>query len=92
MTTAPVPVGPRPPLPDRDARLRDAAIRLEAGFLKEMLSAAGLGRAPTGFGGGSGEDQFSSFLLEGEALQMAKAGGIGLAESLFQALKSHDAG
>lgn len=75
----------------RDARLRDAAERLEAGFLKEMLSAAGLGRAPAGLGGGAGEDQFSSFLLEEQALRLAKAGGIGLAEALFESLKARDA-
>ena len=85
-----------PPLPGstspRDARLRDAAERLEAGFLKEMLSAAGLGRAPSAFGGSEGEDQFASFLLDEQALRLAKAGGIGLAESIFDSLKARDAG
>ncbi len=74
----------------RDARLRDAAQRLEAGFLKEMLQSAGLGRAPSAFGGGEGEDQFSSFLLDEEALRMTKAGGIGLAQSIYESLKAHD--
>ena len=85
---------PSPPTPDpaRDARLRDAAQRLEAGFLKEMLSAAGLGHAPSAFGGGEGEDQFSSFLLDEQAQRLAKAGGIGLAESIYESLKARDAG
>ena len=79
------------PVPLREARLRDAALRLEAGFLKEMLSAAGLGRVPSTLGGGAGEDQFASFLLEEQALRLARAGGIGLAESLFQSLAARDA-
>jgi Rod binding domain-containing protein len=88
----PAPVSPIPPPTDtaRDARLRDAAVRLEAGFLKEMMAAAGLGRTPDAFGGGAGEDQFASFLLEEQAHRLARAGGVGLAESLFQALKARD--
>ncbi|EYD73886.1 flagellar protein FlgJ, putative [Rubellimicrobium mesophilum DSM 19309] len=78
--------------PSRDARLRDAAQRLEAGFLKEMLSAAGLGHAPSSFGGEEGEDQFSSFLLDEQALRLARSGGIGLAESIYESLKARDAG
>ena len=90
-----IPTAPAPqPALDtsRDARLRDAAQRLEAGFLKEMLSAAGLGHAPSAFGGGEGEDQFSSFLLEEEALRLTQAGGIGLAQSIYESLKARDDG
>lgn len=71
----------------RDAALHAAAEKLEATFLAEMLKAAGLGRARQGFGGGAGEEQFSSFLLQAQAEEMVKTGGIGLAESLYQALK-----
>ena len=67
--------------------LRQAAIELEATFIAEMLKHAGLGEAPEGFGGGAGEDQFASFLRLEQARQMAHAGGIGLAEALFEALK-----
>lgn len=70
-----------------DAKLRDAAIRLEASFLAEMLKGAGFGAARDAFGGGAGEEQFTSFLREQQALEMARTGGIGLAESLFEALK-----
>lgn len=88
---ADLPPVPPPAEPGRDARLRDAALRLEASFLKEMLGAAGLGRTAAGPGGGGpGEDQFASFLLEAQALRLAQAGGIGLAESLFEALKARD--
>jgi flagellar protein FlgJ len=71
----------------RDKALREAAEKLEATFLAEMLQAAGLGESRTGFGGGAGEDQFASFLVQAQAEEMVKAGGIGLAESIFEALK-----
>lgn len=79
------PAGPMPSLQDR--ALRDAAEKLEAGFLSEMLTAAGLGKTSEHFGGGAGEDQFTSFLVQEQALQMVKAGGIGLAETIFNSLK-----
>lgn len=92
MTTIPALPAPRstPTLPDyvqADARLRDAAQKLEATFLAEMLKSAGLGAAPKAFGGGTGEDQFASFLREAQAREMVESGGIGLAQSLFEALK-----
>ena len=70
-----------------DVALRQSAQKLEAVFLAEMLKAAKLGEVPDAFGGGTGEEQFNSFMREAQADQMVKAGGIGLAESLFQALK-----
>ncbi len=76
-----------PTATDRDTRLMDAAHELEASFLAEMLKSAGLGETPDGFGGGAGEDQFGSFLRLEQARAMAEAGGIGLAQSLFEALK-----
>jgi Rod binding domain-containing protein len=73
--------------PVKDAALLDAAQRLEASFLAEMLKSAGLGSSSSEFGGGAGEDQFSSFLIQEQAMQMVRAGGIGLTESLFNSLK-----
>lgn len=67
--------------------LREAAVRLEATFLAEMLKAAGLGQTRDEFGGGSGEDQFATFLVQRQAEHIARAGGIGLAETFFNALK-----
>ncbi|AZV80137.1 flagellar biosynthesis protein FlgJ [Parasedimentitalea marina] len=67
--------------------LRQAATQLEATFLAEMLKSAGMGESRETFGGGSGEDQFSTFLIRAQAEQMAQAGGIGLAESLYHSLK-----
>ncbi len=74
------------PLSD-DARLREVAEQLEAGFLAEMLKSAGLGATRGEFGGGAGEEHFSSFLIQAQAREMVQAGGIGLAESLFEAMK-----
>lgn len=70
-----------------DWRLRDVAQALEATFLAEMLKSAGFGAARDAFGGGMGEDQFASFLRAEHARALTDRGGIGLAESLFHALK-----
>lgn len=67
--------------------LHKAAQQLEAGFLAEMLKSAGLGKPVEAFGGGVGEEQFASFLRQAQAEEMVKSGGIGLAESLYHALK-----
>lgn len=89
MTTIPatVPLKSAPIMPPQDAALFEAAQNLEAAFLAEMLQSAGLGQSSESFGGGAGEDQFSSFLVQEQARHMVKAGGIGLAQSLFEALK-----
>ena len=77
-----------PNVPDKtDARLMEAAQQLEATFLAEMLKSAGVGEPRDMFGGGAGEEQFSSFLRQAQSEEMVKAGGIGLAEHLFEALK-----
>jgi hypothetical protein len=83
----PTPLAPpagRPP-PDT-AALRHLAEEMEAAFLGEMLGHAGLGESRESFGGGIGEEQFGSFLRQEQAAAMVRAGGIGLAESLFRAL------
>lgn len=82
------PTGPQvAALSPKDLALREAAQKLEANFLAEMLKSAGLGESRGEFGGGMGEDQFSSFLVQEQAMAMVRAGGIGLTENLFQALK-----
>ena len=70
-----------------DMKLLDAAKKLEATFLAEMLKSAGFGKSRESFGGGVGEDQFSSFLIREQADEMVEAGGIGLAQALFEAMK-----
>jgi len=77
----------REPVPKySNANLMEVARSMEAAFLAEMLKSMGFGEQPEGFGGGAGEDQFASFMREEQAKQMTKAGGIGLAQSLFEAM------
>lgn len=91
----PIPVMPaavppsRPPLaPNDDARLRDAARQLEATFLSEMLKSAGFDTARGDFDDGGMSDGFASFLRDAQAGEIVEAGGIGLAEALFHAMKA----
>lgn len=77
---------------ERDQALWSAAQKLEATFLAEMLKSSGLGEVNDSFGGGIGEEQFASFLRGAQADNMVQAGGIGLAESIFQSLKETDRG
>lgn len=70
----------------RNGPLWQLARDLEANFLAEMMKSAGVGKARDAFGGGSGEDQFSSFLVREYADATARAGGIGLRESIYRAL------
>ena len=76
--------------PKRDQALWIAAQKLEATFLAEMLKTVGLGAPRESFGGGEGEEQFASFLRQAQADLMVQASGIGLAPSLFEALKQRD--
>lgn len=80
------PVGAMTPQQDK---LWQAAQKMEANFLAEMLKSTGFGAARESFGGGAGEDQFASFLRQAHAENMVDAGGIGLSERLFEALKEH---
>ncbi len=77
-----------------DASRRDQLLAkaksLEAAFLSEMLSHAGLEASEGPFSGGIGEDQFASFLREAQAKSIVEHGGIGLAEHLFQSLVKKD--
>lgn len=88
---------PNDPGPRDLAALRARAAELEAVFLAEMLGHAGLGHAGLGegaggFGGGIGEAQFASFLRQEQATAMVRAGGIGLAESIFRAMSAGGTG
>lgn len=83
------------PLPAQSATRRTELLRqksqeMEAAFLAEMLSFAGLGAvaddADSSFSGGIGEQQFASFLRQEQAKLMVQKGGIGLAEQIFQSL------
>lgn len=78
------------PAATKNPELMKAAQELETAFLAEMLSAAGLGTSRDSFGGGAGEDQFASFLAREQARVMVQAGGIGLSESIYDALKERE--
>ena len=83
-------LGPPSPRPaEEQARLealREVAIDFEAVFLAQMLDHAGLGKTPEAFGGGVGEDAFRGQLVAEQGKAMARTGGIGLAEHLFEAM------
>lgn len=72
----------------RDTEAQAAAEAFEAAFLAEMLKGSGLNAMPSGFGGGAGEEAFASLLTDEYARLMAARGGIGLAERVYQILKS----
>lgn len=70
-----------------EQELHQKAKDLEASFLSEMLKYTGVGKPRESFGGGAGEEQFSSFLCDEYARIMTEAGGIGLAETIFRSLQ-----
>lgn len=78
-------------LPPEQRPLYEAAKKLEASFLAEMLKSAGLGAIESEFSGGAGEEQFASFLRQAQADKIVQGGGLGLAENLFQALLKRQA-
>ena len=55
-------------------------------FVAEMLSHAGLDASKGEFGGGEGEDAFSSFLTRAYAESIAASGRFGLSEAIVRAL------
>jgi Rod binding domain-containing protein len=72
--------------PAREAALRETARAFEASFLAEMLGHAGVGASAPGFDGGPGEEAFRGMMVAEQARLMTEAGGIGLAETIFQAM------
>ena len=87
MIAFPPPTDPAPKPAPNLLHLRAKAQALEAAFLSEMLAHAGLDGPKGAFGGGEGEDHFQSFLRQAQAEAMAKRGGIGLGEQIFNLLK-----
>ncbi len=79
--------------PDRAERieiLKETAKAFEAAFLAEMLKNTGLGKSRDSFGGGAGEDAFSSMLVTQQADLLAENGGVGLAEHIFNSLAARE--
>jgi len=73
--------------PDRHAALKSAAKAFESSFIAEMLKSAGLGKTRDSFGGGAGEDAFSSLLVNSQADKISERGGFGLAESILRSME-----
>ncbi|MEY8880381.1 chemotaxis protein chel [Donghicola sp. XS_ASV15] len=74
----------------RVLEMRKTAQKLETSFATEMLKAAGVGKQFSNMGGGIGEEQLSSFLVEMQANAMVEAGAFGLTEALLQSLIKMD--
>lgn len=70
----------------RDNQMRNASHEIEASFLSTILNATNPSTSSSFFGGGIGEEQFKSFLVNAQASVISESGAIGLAESLFQSL------
>ena len=70
-----------------DAKFLEAAQRLEALFLSELLKPAEAGSI-AGDSVNSNVSQFASMLTDATADSIAGAGGLGLAETLFRAMVS----
>lgn len=76
----------------KDKAMREAANEFEAVFLAEMLSHTSLGDTSETFGGGAGEDAFGSLMTREWANQLTARGGIGLSETIYQALVARGGG
>ncbi len=76
----------------RAEALLEVAKAFEASFLAEMLKASGMGKSRSEFGGGAGEEAFSSMMVDEQAALMVERGGIGLSESIFNSLWAREFG
>lgn len=74
-----------------EARMLETARAFEASFLADVLENSGINAMPDSFGGGAGEDAFSSLLTREYGRLLAERGGVGLAEQVFELLKQRSA-
>ena len=81
-----IPPKPAPDATDKTTELFRLSQELEANFLAEMLKSSGINKTAESFGGGAGEDAFSSMLTQQYASKMAGQGGVGLAEHIYKSL------
>lgn len=85
-----------PPARDKTTEADAAALRaaeaFETSFLAEMLKESGINEASQAFGGGAGEEAFSSFLTEQYAAKLAGRAELGLSQRIFEALKARGTG
>lgn len=71
---------------DPDHQLKIAK-EFETSFLAEMLKHTGINKTSETFGGGAGEDAFSSMLNDAYANALVESGGIGIAELVYNSMK-----
>lgn len=69
--------------PDPNRKVAEA---FEASFLTEMLKHSGVNKTSESFGGGAGEDAFSSMLNDAYANTISKSGGIGIADLVYRSI------
>lgn len=75
------------------ARARQTAQEFEAQFLAQMISYMFEGIETDGlFGGGSGEEMFRSLMFDEFGKTLARAGGIGLADSVQREILKYQEG
>jgi len=73
--------------PDNLEEIKTTAKDFEAVFISQMMSHMFKGiKADSMFGGGNGEDMFSSMLVTEYGKEMAKGSGIGIADQLQKAI------
>jgi len=64
-------------------QIRETAEKFEASFMSVMMQSMFAGvKTSEPFGGGQGEEMFKSLLTESMAKEVAKAGGVGLADTI----------
>lgn len=88
LAVRPVAPPPRPLQRTGDAsQAREAAVEFEAVFLSQMLQHmfAGIETDPM-FGGGQAEEIYRSMMIEQFGAEMARSGGIGLADAVTREL------
>lgn len=77
-TTAP----PSPEEMQTRARIAETAKQFEANIMSSLMQAMFEGVDAGAFGGGHGEEQFKSVLVDAFARQTVKAGGMGVADQV----------
>ncbi|MCB1408002.1 MAG: rod-binding protein [Rhodobacteraceae bacterium] len=81
-----------PPSASPATAIRRSAEALETAFLSEMLKSAGVFKPSESFGGGEGEEQFTSFFADAQARAMVARGGLGLADHIERSLLARQHG
>jgi len=81
-----------PQTPSQPTAIRRSAEALETAFLAEMLKSAGAFKPSESFGGGEGEEQFTSFLADAQARAMVARGGLGLSDHIERSLIARQQG